>query len=156
MLQKKGGKRFIEILREAGNVSKAAQEAGFSRQAFYAYRKKNPEFKKLWDEAIEQAIDKLEAEAWRRAKDGIEKPIVHQGQVIGHYREYSDRLLEILLKAYRPNLFEGKSGAKVFETLNVIEKNPAQLLENFLDLTAKNKRKPESEGAIQIGGDQEA
>jgi hypothetical protein len=43
-----------------------------------------------------------EAEAWRRAVEGVERPIVSGGKVVTTVREYSDALLIFLLKGRRP------------------------------------------------------
>ena len=40
----------------------------------------------------------MEHEAYRRGVVGIDKPIVAGGEVVGSIREYSDRLLELLIK----------------------------------------------------------
>jgi hypothetical protein len=62
-------------------------------------------FKELEKEALENAVDLLEAEAVRRARDGYNKPIVFQGKVVSTYKEYSDSLMQMLLRAHRPEKF---------------------------------------------------
>lgn len=47
----------------------------------------------------------LEAEARRRAMDGVDEPVYHKGEVVGHVRKYSDTLLIFLLKAHRPHKY---------------------------------------------------
>ena len=49
-------------------------------------------------------MNKLEREAYRRGVVGVETPIINNktGQVLGHVRKYSDRLLELLLKKADP------------------------------------------------------
>jgi hypothetical protein len=68
-------------------------------------RKADPVFAEQWEDVTEHAIDDLEAEARRRGLQGIPKPIVYQGMVTGTYTEYSDRLLELLLKGRRAKVF---------------------------------------------------
>lgn len=83
------------------------------------------EFHEAWDAALQIGNDYLEQEAQRRAVDGYEEPVVHKGiqafvrdpttgelelDVNGKpvpltIRRYSDRMLEILLKARRPDKF---------------------------------------------------
>jgi hypothetical protein len=96
---------FLEVLRETANVSEAAKSAGVSRNCAYAHQKADPAFAAAWDDAVEIATDSLVAEARRRAVDGVEEPVFHKGEVCGHIRRYSDRMLEILLKAHRPAQF---------------------------------------------------
>ena len=83
------------------------------------------EFHEAWDAALEIGNDYLEQEAQRRAVAGYEEPVVHKGiqafvrdATTGELeldengkpipltiRRYSDRLLEVLLKARRPETF---------------------------------------------------
>lgn len=97
--------RFIAALRESGNVSAGVRAAGYARSTIYLWKDENAEFAAQWEEALEEAIDSLEQEAWRRGVLGIEKPITHQGKITATTKEYSDRMLEILLKAHRPEKY---------------------------------------------------
>ena len=105
-------KSFIETLRQTGNVAEACRRSGFSRKHAYRMRGKNPAFAAAWLEAEEIAADALELEAWRRAVEGVPKPLVSMGKlVLGadgkpiEMREYSDHLMITLLKARRPERF---------------------------------------------------
>jgi hypothetical protein len=101
--------RFIEALRNSGNVRASCQAAGITRRAVYKVRERSEEFARQWDEALEEAIDSLEAAAWRRARDGVTRhePIMYQGQKVSEkvITEYSDALMTLLLKAHRPEKF---------------------------------------------------
>lgn len=72
---------FLEQLRIDGNVSRAARVAGISSTTAYALRKEDGGFAMLWQDAHEDAGDNLIAEARRRAVDGINEPVVYQGQL---------------------------------------------------------------------------
>lgn len=80
---------FLAILAETCNVSEAARGAGIGRQSAYEWRANDPAFAAAWKEAEETAVDALEKAAWDRAKAGM-----------------SDRMLELLLKAHRPDKFK--------------------------------------------------
>lgn len=80
-----------------------------SRQAAYEWREADAKFAAEWADAEQQAADKLEREAWRRAVEGTDKPVTFRGIVTDTYKEYSDRMLEILLKAHRPEKFVERS-----------------------------------------------
>lgn len=97
--------KFLASLAETCNVSESARFSGMSRQAAYEWRADDQAFAEAWDNAEQEAADKLEREAWRRAVEGTDKPITFQGAVTGTYKEYSDRMLEILLKAHRGEKF---------------------------------------------------
>lgn len=92
---------FLAELRKRGNVRASCEVAGLDRSTAYEWRSENESFKALWLVAIEEAVDLLEAEAWRRGHDGVDKPVTHKGKITDHYKEYSDRMLEILLKGHR-------------------------------------------------------
>ena len=96
---------FLEALAGSANITGSCRSAGIGRQTVYQWREEDEQFAKDWDSALEEAFDKLEAEAWRRGHDGVDKPITYQGQVTGTFREYSDKMLEILLKAHRPKKY---------------------------------------------------
>ena len=97
--------RFVESLREVGNVSAAARHAGVSRQTVYKERKSSEQFRDAWDDAMEEAMDLLEAEARRRAVEGTHKPVFYKGAAVGEIREYSDTLTIFLLKGRRSDVF---------------------------------------------------
>lgn len=98
--------RFLAKLRECANATDAAVAAGVTRSWAYVYAKNHPTFKAAWDAAVEQAVDRLEKEAWRRAHDGVEKPVyLGPRQEPGMVTEYSDSLLMFLLKGRRRNVF---------------------------------------------------
>jgi hypothetical protein len=99
---------FIEALREFGHVGKACQAAMVSRQTAYVHRRAEPQFAKEWETAIDDAAFTLEDEAWRRARDGVDEPIVHQGMIIGTQKKYSDTLLIFLLKGIKPDKYADK------------------------------------------------
>jgi len=56
--------RFLEVLRETGNVSAAIRAVPRSRKMVYEYRKRCVEFAAAWEEALEQH------KAAKRAADG--------------------------------------------------------------------------------------
>jgi hypothetical protein len=94
--------------------------AGTSRTRVYELRKVDEDFRTAWDEAENNASDKLEAEAWRRAVDGVQEPLVSAGKIIRDddgnpiaIRRYSDAMLTLLLKARRPEKFRERSSVEM-------------------------------------------
>ena len=102
-----GGRRavFLTALRETGNVSAAARRAGTNRSVCYGWRRRDSGFAAAWEDALEEAADRLEMEAFRRAVDGVEEERFFGGQVIGEVTRYSDSLLMFLLRARRPAIY---------------------------------------------------
>lgn len=113
--------RFLDILRQNCNVSEAAREIGVARQRLYVVRDNDPAFANRWDEAEQEGLDKLEREAWRRGVDGFDRPIIFQGAVTGTYKDYSDRMLELLLKAHRPKYRERQDATTINVQVNAIK-----------------------------------
>lgn len=100
------------MLAEGGNVTLAARAAGIERSTAYDRRNSNEAFAALWDDAMEQASDLLEAEARRRAYEGWDEPVygrlpgrdAGEGE-IGVVRKYSDALMQTLLKGAKPEKY---------------------------------------------------
>lgn len=120
--------KFCETLAETGNVSEACRLIPVSKQAAYNERKRNEGFHEAWTMALEMAADALEAEARRRALDGIDVPLHHKGQLTGHVvKRYSDNLLMFLLKGNKPEKFKDRqqveSSAQVEHTVLYLPEN---------------------------------
>lgn len=105
-LCEKRRKVFLLALEKCGQVNQAAEIAGYKSSAtLHAYRKKDEDFAKAWSDAEEAAFDILEAEAHRRAVEGVLEPVFHQGEIVGYKIKYSDSLLTTLLKANNPEKY---------------------------------------------------
>ena len=94
-------------------MSRSVKLVGTSAARIYTLRNNDPAFRQAWDEAEEIAADRLEQEAWRRAVEGFEEPVVSAGKLVldedGNavmIRRYSDLLLIRLLQAHRPQKFD--------------------------------------------------
>lgn len=136
--------KFLGALAVSPNVSAAATAAGHSRQHVYRVRQEDCEFAAAWDDAIEQAIDHLEGEMYRRAYKGVEKPVFgslggNQGSgEVGSVQEYSDTLAIFLAKAHRPEKYRdnyriehtGKDGGPIEHT-----EVKASLISKFAEIT---------------------
>jgi hypothetical protein len=96
---------FLGLVAEAGNITKACKICGLGRKTVYSHAERDATFKQDLDRARLMGIDGLEDEAIRRAYDGVEKPVVHQGKVIFTVREYSDSLLKMILKGWKPHRY---------------------------------------------------
>lgn len=96
---------FLDALREHGTVSAAATAAGRNRSYCYEARANDPAFAAAWDEIDGAVTDQLEAEAIRRAKDGVINDVYFRGEVVGQERVYSDSLLQFLLRGKRPEVY---------------------------------------------------
>lgn len=108
--------KFLEAYAKLGNVAEACRELGLPRRTIYFWQGRDRAFKKAYDDAQEEAVEALEFEARKRAKDGWLEPVFFGGKPIGGVRKYSDLLLIFLLKAARPekyrDSYEGGGGNK--------------------------------------------
>ena len=79
--------KFLDLYSKSCNVTLSAKGAGIDRNTVYQRRYNYPTFATIMDDAEQQAIELLEAEAWQRA------------------RKTSDLLLIFLLKAHKPTKY---------------------------------------------------
>lgn len=91
---------FLTLLADGETVAHAAAKAGVTcKQKLYRRRQADPDFAAAWDDAYRQGADRLEAEAQRRAVDGVLRERYNgEGVLIQQETVYSDRLLQFLLK----------------------------------------------------------
>lgn len=114
---------FLAELAQRGIVQDACAAAGLSRGWFYTERAADADFAAAWDAALDEANDRIEREAYRRAVEGIEKPVIgrvdkDQDGIISdgdgnplYIREYSDQVLLRLLGARRPAVWRERGGS---------------------------------------------
>lgn len=80
-------------------------------------RERDPIFSQAYDEAMDDAADLLEAEAWRRALEGVPHPLLKAGQPVLDpatglpitVQRYSDPLLVMLLRGCKPAKFQRRN-----------------------------------------------
>ena len=119
---------FLAAMANTANVLRAAEIAGMDRDNHYLWLKKDPAYAAAFEIAWQRGADALEAEAVRRAYEGVTKPIFHGGKraidvvqnpdgslkrdefgkpigIPAAVREYSDTLLIFLLKGRNPAVF---------------------------------------------------
>lgn len=108
---------FLRAFAARGIVAEGCRAAGVSRDAVYHWRETSEWFEQLYLIAIEEAADRIEAEAIRRAVDGYDEPVIYQGMptsvvdpVTGEQRtltvrKYSDTLMAMILKGARPEKY---------------------------------------------------
>lgn len=139
---KKWQAKFLKRLAETGHVGHAAEYAHVSGKTAYEHKKHNPEFAAAWEEALEVAVQTvMEPEAWRRAIDGTDKGVYHNGELVATEKEYSNTLLIFLMKAHMP--------AKYREQLDITSGGKA--LKAFVGFSPDEweAQKPDDDGAKQ-------
>jgi hypothetical protein len=100
-------RRFVAHLAATGIVAEAARHVGASLEALYRLRHKPgaEAFAAAWDEAIERGVARIEHGALQRAIEGVERPIVSHGQLLGWYRVHNEALVMFLLRQRLPGRY---------------------------------------------------
>jgi hypothetical protein len=115
---------FLAAYSSCASRTKAANAIGIDRTTHYIWLREDAEYKQQFDALAEEVADLLEDEAVRRAVEGEEEPLIGRVDkdldgIITKVRKRSDRLLELLLKANRPDKFRerreitGKNGGPI-------------------------------------------
>jgi hypothetical protein len=105
--------KFFKVLGECANVSRACEQACISRDHVYDVKRADKEFSKRWDDAYEQGFYKFEEEAARRAFEGYEKPVYRNGVVVDYVKEYSDTLVNLMLKGRMRKIYGDRQEIKI-------------------------------------------
>ena len=108
-------RRFIEVLADTGQVSRAAKAVGLTRESAYKLRRQPhaAAFARAWDAARHHAGDLIEDTAFERAIEGEERPVFNEyGEVIATKRVVNDRLLIFLLRHLKPERYAADALAR--------------------------------------------
>jgi hypothetical protein len=74
--------RFLDALGECMSIKEACRLSGIPRSTVYHWRDTNKRFRKLFDQANEEANDTIDDEIRRRGYEGIEEPLVSMGRLV--------------------------------------------------------------------------
>lgn len=100
---------FLEALRNVPVIRQACESAGVDRSTAWRARQADEDFADAWDHALEEGIDRAEQEAFRRAVQGYEQGVWHQGVQVGTETRYSDQLLSLVLKGRRKSVYADRT-----------------------------------------------
>lgn len=120
---------FLQAFALTANVRAACMKAGIDRSTVYQWQEHDEFFSLRFKQAELDANDVIRAEMFRRAVQGVEKPMVSMGKVVYTtdeqgkpkpmmVREYSDSLLSLLAKARMPE-FRDKQQVEVSGSLTI-------------------------------------
>ena len=100
---------LLALITAGDYVSVAAEKCGIARQTVYDWKYADEAFAQRLADAQKRGdevqVERLEIEADRRARDGIDKGIYYEGVRVAVERQYSDTLMMFRLKAKRPDLY---------------------------------------------------
>lgn len=101
----KNKRAFLAAYAKCGSITEASNLAKIDRNRSAKWRKEDPEFLAAFEEAHEEACQRVEEEMRRRAVDGYDKPVFQGGKQVGVIREYSDTLLIFYAKGLMPDKY---------------------------------------------------
>jgi hypothetical protein len=98
---------FLKVLANCGCVTHAAAAVGMSRQSAHnLYNRPSAHaFRRAYDAALDCSLRLVEDGMWSRAIHGVPRPIFFQGEQVGEYRHYDERLTMFLLRTRRPHRY---------------------------------------------------
>lgn len=138
---------FLAALEEFGTFIAAADITGVSSATAYQTRAKEPAFAEDVEQALQRYRGHITAEAVRRAVTGWEEPVYQKGQFVGTVRKFSDRLMELLLKARGGT--EWRDRVQVDQTSKVDATVTAAVGTAPLDTIAEAMRDPAKRAAMR-------
>lgn len=151
---------FLGAYRVWGIIGTACEVSGVNRDTVDNWRKADPSFSDRMASAKLEAADTAEEELRRRAIIGWEEPVYQGGNLVGTIRKFSDRMLELHIKALKPTEYRenvrleasGPNGGPI-ETaaLPVMEDHEKQALRKVLEDAIR-----EAEAATQADSSTEA
>lgn len=109
---------FLGAFSECGVIGRAAEIAGCARKTHYRWLLDDPTYPPRFEDARDQACDRLEMEARRRAVEGVMEPVFGsggkgQGTVrVGDIRRFSDTLLIFLMKGAMPEKYRERQSVE--------------------------------------------
>jgi hypothetical protein len=83
----------------------AAEVANITPAQHYCWFEKDPAYRRDFEYEQEMVVGGLQDEVVELAVQGRLAPVFYRGQQCGTVRQYSDRLLRMLLKAWKPEKY---------------------------------------------------
>ena len=118
---------FLAAYAMLGIIGQAAKAAGCNRESHRYWMETDPDYPARFAEAQSAANDRLESEARRRATQGVEKvkfykgaPIIVNGKPYTEH-EYSDRLLEFLLKGELHDKYAERKKVETTASMTILD-----------------------------------
>jgi hypothetical protein len=99
-------KLFLFALSRCGSVARSARSVGKSpRSAYHLLHAPGADsFAAAWDEAIEEGLERVRADALQHALAGAFVPVFRHGRLVRVEHRRSDRLAIALLSGHHPNV----------------------------------------------------
>lgn len=112
---------FLETLKETGNIAASCRAAGISRRVCYDHRDSNQEFADAWADALNTALDAVEASLRNEAIGG------------------DVRAAHILLRAHRHEYRDNPPDINIGVGIQIDGQDPIALLRTMLETVRSNR-----------------
>jgi len=123
---------FLAAFAATCSIDGAAAAAKVPREHHYDWKNRDATYRAAFEAVQDQAAQRLEDEAVRRALEGVKRPMFYRGKAVKTGRgrsartvyevEYSDQLLITLLKRFRPALYREHTTTEVLGSIELIER----------------------------------
>jgi hypothetical protein len=111
---------FLAELASSCNVTASAAKVGHDRATFYRLRDRDAVFAGEWRDAIEEAVDRLEAAAFRYATVGAEERTYDaDGNLVSRRIREDPATAARLLAAHRPALYSERHRLEIGGSVDV-------------------------------------
>lgn len=137
---------ILKVLKDGYSIQRACRAAHISRGTYYRWLGEDEEWAKQVADAIDDGTDFYEDEARRRAVEGVSKMIVSAGRRMGYEQQYSDQLMQFMLKARRPEKYRENSTVDLNANINVAGA-AERLASKLLDLFDKKRTRKDARQA---------
>lgn len=114
--------QVLEGIADTGLVIASCKAAGVHPTTHYRWYQDDEEYREMAEMAQRSYVERLEAEADRRAVEGVKKPTGwYKGVAGGEVIEYSDTLLQFRLKALDPDKYRERSSVELKGALATLD-----------------------------------
>jgi len=100
---------FLKAFAETLNIAESARRVDRDSDVHYYWLQTDPRYAECFEAVKAAAVQSLEDEAVRRAKNGVLVPVVSAGKVVAYARKYSDSLMIKLLQRFKPEAYKDRS-----------------------------------------------
>jgi hypothetical protein len=113
-------RRFLEALASCGGIREASRRTGIAIRSHYYWKETDPAYVEALDFVTTVQNDVFKEEIARRGFHGYNKPIIYKGKITGYYREFSDELAKLEMKARLAEYREGNQ-------INIVNQGPPSI-----------------------------
>lgn len=124
---------FLDTLAECSNVAASERAAGMMPGSAYRERRRNPDFRSAWDEALCEGYTRLELVLLERALGGVVARTTKNDKGEEVKEQFSDRLGMALLSAHRSTVTAARAARPVADGESAVQ----WLARKLADMKAK-------------------